>query len=317
MGVCVTVCVCLLLTLFVGWKWYFESLASRRLLIDLAQKAEVRAKGLEKMGLTVEAARSEIDPPSVLPKIGGPEIITPPAPATTRNETLPANSSIREIPLMESSEEVTQALAVLDQYWKTETWQDKVPMVMQSDRVSALMKDFYEVQKGSDPMPGGMIGKARYMIDSTEILYFSYTSSRPNGTLEVAMLRGPAGKFLIDWESLTGYGEMSFRDFRAQRPTKPVTLRAYARLFEYFNFEFSDSSKYLCVKLSSENGESSIYAYCKRGTEIASWLETDLASTGPTGFKGYTVQVSFPPDAQSNQCVNLDKILRQRWLSVP
>jgi hypothetical protein len=71
------------------------------------------------------------------------------------------------------------------------------------------------------------------------------------------------------------------------------------------------------VKLTSENGESSIYAYCKRGTQIASLLETDLAGTGPTAFKGYTVQVSFPPNALSNQCVNLDKILRQRWLSVP
>jgi hypothetical protein len=317
MRVCVTLCICLMLTLYVGWRWYFENLAKRQMLIDLAQEAEMRKQGLEKMGLSVEEARSEIESPSVMPKIAGPEIIDPPKPAPPRNETFPANSSIEEIPLMESSEEVTQALALLDQYWKTQTWQDKVPMVVQSDRVSALMKDFYEVQKGSDPMPGGMIGKARYMIDSTEILYFSYTSSRPNGTLEVAMLRGSAGVFLVDWESLTGYGEMSFREFRAQRPTKPVTLRAYARLFEYFNFEFSDSSKYLCVKLTSENGESSIYAYCKRGTQIASLLETDLAGTGPTAFKGYTVQVSFPPNALSNQCVNLDKILRQRWLSVP
>jgi hypothetical protein len=321
MGVCVTICTCLVLTLFVGWKWYFESLSSRKLLIDLAKKAEMRAQGLEKMGLSIEAASREPDPPSVLQRIAEPVSTTPSSVTTAKvkindDGALPAESSIRELPLVETGEDVSQAVALLDKYWKTENWQDKVALVAHSSRVAGLMKDFYEIQKGTDPMPGGLINKARYEIDGVEILYFSYSSSRPNGTLEVAMLRGPDGKFLIDWESLTGYGEMSFRDFREQRQSKPVTLRTYVRLFEYFNFEFSDTAKYLCIKLTSENGESSIYAYCERGTKLANWLERDLSGTGPSGFKGYTVQVSFPPNAQSNQCVRLEKVLAPRWLSL-
>jgi hypothetical protein len=46
-------------------------------------------------------------------------------------------------------------------------------------------------------------------------------------------------------------------------------------------------------------------------------MERDLASTGPTGFKGYTMLISFPPNAQSNQCVILDKVVTQRWLNLP
>jgi hypothetical protein len=42
MGVCITTCVCLALVLFVGWKWYFDSLTSRNTLIELAQKDEAR-----------------------------------------------------------------------------------------------------------------------------------------------------------------------------------------------------------------------------------------------------------------------------------
>jgi len=328
MGVCVTLCICLVLALFVGWKWYFESLASRTLLIDLAKKAEVRAQGLEKMGLMIDTGAVAPTPPPAAASVS-PEVPSPPsasltkpqntvaAPAPTAIDSeVPAESTIKELPLMETGEDVVQAVALLDQYWKTEVWKDKVPLVAHSSRVAGLMKDFYEKQKSSDPMPGGLINKARYQIDGVEILYFSYSSSRPNGTLEVAMLRGPDGKFLIDWESLTGYGEMSFPDFREQRHSKPVTLRAYVRMFEYFNFEFSDAAKYLCVKLTSENGESSIYAYCERSTKLGRWLEQDLAGTGPTGFKGYTLQVSFPPDAQSNQCVRLHKVLNPRWLSL-
>ncbi len=340
MGVCITLCVCLGLVLFVGWRLYFFSLSNRTTLLELAHKAEKKAQDLENMGISFEPGQAEAPAPSVLPGLvagGGdensktsptpsPSPVPAPAPppstasvppSGSQDSLQPAESTIKELPLLESSDEVVQALAVLDQYWKTETWKERVPLVARSEQIAAMMKDFYETQGGKDPVPGGLISKARYQINGTELLYFSYTSNRPTGSLEIAMLRDPEGKFLIDWESLTGYGEMSFQDLRTERPTKPVLMRAYVRLFEYYNFEFSDSKKYLCIKLMSENGESSVYAYCERGTKLASWIDTDLASTGPSGFKGYTMLVSFPPDAQSNQCVKLDKVIAQRWLNLP
>jgi hypothetical protein len=329
MGVCITLCVCLSLILYMGWRWYFNSISSRNTLIEMAQKAEKRVQELENLGISFESTPTETIPSSVLPKIvaGGDEVLkTPPSPPSTpplspsaipQESVSPAESSIKELPLVESSDEVVQALELLDRYWKTESWKERLQMVAHSEQVAALMKDYYETQGAKDPVPGGLISKARYQIDGTEILYFSYTSSRPTGSLEIAMLRGPQGQFLIDWESLTGYGEMSFQDFRIHRPTKPVLMRSYVRLFEYYNFEFSDSKKYLCIKLMSENGESSVYAYCERGTKLARWIDADLASTGPSGFKGYTMLISFPPNAQSNQCVNLDKVIAQRWLKLP
>lgn len=327
MGVSITLCIILSLTLYVGWKWYFDNLTRRTTLIDLAKKAEKRVQDLENLGLSFDPASNEASTlPSTLPKIAGSSnqtlstgsSTTPVSTQSAQDSPFPADSAIRELPLAESSEEVVQALALLDKYWKTTSWKERVPMVADSARVGRLMQDYYDNQGGKEPAPGNLLGKARYQIDGTEILYFSYSSSRPTGSLEIAMLRsGPQGEFLIDWESLTGYGEMSFLDFRTQRPVKPVLMRAYVRLFEYYNYEFSDAKKYLCVKLMSESGESSVYAYCERGTKLASWLETDLASTGPNGFKGYTMLVSFPPNAQSNQCINLDKVVTQRWLKLP
>lgn len=323
MGVCITACVCLMLTLYVGWRWYFESLKGRGTLIALDKRAEDKERELASLGLSLDAGKSDAGvPPPAQPKVTINEVapagtgMTNP-PASKDSGVQPPVSVIKELPLQESSDEVVQAEALLKTYWETPSWQERVPMVADSERVAAEMKDFYVTQQGSDPVPGELISKARYEIDGTEILYFSYNSSRPTGSLEIAMRRGPEGKFLIDWESLTGYGEMSFEDFRSKRVDKPVFLRAYVRLFEYYNFEFSDSSQFICVKLTSQNGESSIYAYARKSTELARWLERDLASTGPSGFKGYTLKVSFPPNAQSNQCVNLDSIVATRWLILP
>ncbi|OYW30320.1 MAG: hypothetical protein B7Z47_03715, partial [Chthoniobacter sp. 12-60-6] len=224
----------------------------------------------------------------------------------------PAESTIKELPLLESSDEVVQALALLDQYWKTESWKERVPLVAHSDRVAALMKDFYETQRGKDPVPGGLISKARYQINGTEILYFSYTSNRPTGSLEIAMLRAPEGKFLIDWESLTGYGEMSFQDLRTERPTKPVLMRAYVRLFEYYNFEFSDSKKYLCIKLMSENGESSLLSARCAVKPVREIGQSHRPALAQSALK--RIDRRIPPVSCSSKAGNL---IRRRDRSLP
>lgn len=328
MGVSITMCVILSLTLYVGWKFYFFNVASRNSLIEKAKIAEKKAQDLEKLGISFEPPPAA-QPPMALPQIpavnAGAAASTPSPPpsspvpdSVTRQESShPHDSIINVLPLQETSDEVVEAIGLLDQYWKTASWKDRIPLVARPERVKALMRDYYEVQKASDPSPGALVSKARYEIDGCEILYFSYASTRPTGSLEIAMLRGPQGKFLIDWESLTGYGEMSFQDFRSKKPATPVLMRSYVRLFEYYNYEFSNPKKYLCIKLISESGDNSLYAYCERGTQLAEWIEKDLASTGPTGFKGYTMLISFPANAQSNQCVNLDKVVTQRWLNLP
>jgi len=327
MGVCITACVCLGLALFMGWQWYFEELEKRTMLIEMAAKAEAKARDLESMGLTFDVERPDtgvLPLPAVerLAVSGAAEVNPLPLPGASeaksdKSPVPPRKSQVTPLALMEGSDEVVAALELLNQYWKAESWKDRLPLVFDPNRVSGLMKNYYETQEGDDPNPGELVSKARYDIDGTEILYFSYSSSRPTGSLEVAMRRGPQGRFLVDWESLVGYGEMSFKDFRAKRPVKPVMLRAYVRRFEYFNFEFTDSAKYLCVKLTSEHGDDSIYAYCARQSVLGQWLESDLAATGPTGFKGYTLRVSFPENAQSNQCVQLNEVIESRWLILP
>ncbi|MEZ5388202.1 MAG: hypothetical protein R3F13_22070 [Prosthecobacter sp.] len=325
MGVCITACGCLMLVLFMGWQWYFDELHRRSVLIDLAAKAEAKARELESMGLVLDVPYSEPTPaPGISSaqasqprEVSATPAVTPGSSATSSAAVgRPRESKIRELSV-DSSGDVVEALNHLNQYWETESWRDRRELVFDSARVSPLMEDYYETQAAADPIPGGLVSKARYEIDGTEILIFGYTSNRPTGSLEVAMRRGPDGRFLVDWESLVGYGEMSFVNFRSKRPAKPVLLRAYVRRFEYFNFEFSDSSKFFCVKVTSESGENSIYAYCERSTELGAWLESDLAATGPMGFKGYTMRVSFPDNAQSNQCVRLDEVVAPRWLVLP
>lgn len=316
MGVSLTFSVILVIVLFVGWSYYFDEIKKRDAWIAMDANEKAKSADMEKMGLMIDAGKTQGAklPDATQLVLEPPPSKTGAAPSAAQH---PLTSIIKEMPLLESSDEVVQAVALLEAYWTTPNWRDRVSMVVEPERVEALMKDFYEEQKATDPVSNGLIGKARYNIDGTEILYFRYNGTRHMGTLEVAMRRGKEGRFLLDWESLVGYGEMSFQEFREKRPTKPVLLRVFVREFEYYNFEFSDASKYLCMKMNSENGENSIYAYSERGNALADWLKTSLAGTGPMGFKGFTVKVAFPPNAESNQCVKLLQVVASRWLVLP
>ena len=323
MGVSLTLCACLTLVLYIGWQIYFAELNKRNTLIEMAARDQARSADLEKMGLSIDAGKSQPEEIPAMPDatrlvLDGQKTAPSAAASGTRTPALyPSVSSIKELPLQETSEEVVQAVALLDEYWATPAWRDRLRMVVEPERVTALMKDFYETQKALDPVQTGLISKARYSIDGTDILYFRYNGNRSTGTLEVAMRRGSEGRYLIDWESLVGYGEMSFAQLRENRPTKPVLLRVFARQFEYYNFEFSDAAKYYCVKMSSENGEQSIYGYVERGTPLGDWVSSSLATTGPSGAMGFTVKVAFPPNAESNQCVNLLQVIASRWIVLP
>ncbi len=315
MGVTLTLSAILVLVLYIGWQIYFAELHRRNTLIEIAAKEEAKSADLEKMGLSHGAAKP---PPQEAPAVPDATHLVLDSRnnglSAGRPELFPAVSSIKEVPLQETAAEVVAAMSLLDEYWATPAWRDRVRMVVEPERVTPLMKDFYEIQKAADPVPSGLISKARYSIDGIDILYLRYNGKRSTGTLEVAMRRGSDGRYLVDWESLVGYGEMSFAALREQRTAEPVLLRAFVRQFEYYNFEFSDASKYYCVKLSSENGEQSIYGYVERHTTLGDWLSSNLATTGPSGSMGFTVKVAFPPNAESNQCVHLRQVVASRWI---
>jgi hypothetical protein len=178
------------------------------------------------------------------------------------------------------------------------------------------MEDYYDRQRETDPDHTELKQKSRFMLDGkAEILYFSFASSRSTGLAEVAMRRGANGKFLVDWESLAGYSGMAFGELKKLKPVEPVKVRAFVKLFEYYNYEFEDSSRYLCLKLVAANGVDMLYGYCERESELGRWLQDQLAHTrSGSAMNGFTLKIAYPEKAQSDQCVWIKQVMASRWL---
>lgn len=313
MGVAGTACVMLTLILIGGWRWYFQDVEKRRVIQERAKIHEARLRDLEKLGLDAETgivsttATDEaptVSLQSMAPKEGGATGSIPPA------------GEFKNLPLQETSPDYLEAIETLDRYWKAVTVNERLPYVYDPDRVKPLMEDFYERQKETDPDHHELRQKSRFMLDGREeILYFSFASSRVTGLVEVAMRRGQNGRFLVDWESLTGFTSPPIAELKKLKPAEPARIRAFVRLFDYYNYEFTDSARYLCVKIIAANGVDTVYGYAERESELGKWLNEQLDHTRKGGaLSGHTLMVSFPENAQSDQCVLINRVLVARWL---
>jgi hypothetical protein len=301
--------------LVIGWRHHFRTLEARRLVAELNVRAEaLRKQRTLPVNSSAVAAPERQKPlqPSMLLADGTPSRFDAAAPL------VPERSTIEVLPVINANAMMAEATQVLSKYMDTLNWRDRVMYVHEPQRVSKLMEDYYERQQSIDPVMGALMDQGRYRIDGTEIVLLTYRSARLVGKLEIALRQDLNGKWVVDWESLVGYSEISFKSLAETKPTTPKLIRAYVKLDDYYSDEFSDANKYLSLKLTSPDNENFLNAYCERDSVIGRWVVEDLGSEANSSLvKGYTLWVSYPPDAKSSRCLNLVQLAAGRWLNVP
>ncbi len=311
-GISLLVAVVMIFGLTMGWRWHLRQLDSRRGIIalnsDFSQSNPARQGGLpSRMG----------SQPRMLPERGMMSDARP-VRYLRGQPTVPKSSVVEVLPIVNATTTLREAQMVIKRYWDTPDWRDRSVYVLDSTRVIKLMEDFYEVQHGVDPVVGAAMDQGRYRIDGHEVVLLTFRSSRPGDRLEIALRRDDTGKLLLDWESYVGYSEKSFAQIKKARSTEPTLIRAFAKIDDYYNYEFSDAEKYLSVRLTSQDSEDSVHAYCERSSELGKWLTEHLGATPELSMtKGYTLWAAYPRDSQSERCLQLIQVAASRWLIMP
>jgi hypothetical protein len=298
--------------LVIGWRHHFRTLESRRMVTEL--DVAMRKQRTLPINSVVVAAPGRQQPlkPSMLLADATLARFDATAPL------VPERSTIEVLPIINANSVLAEATQVIRKYMDTPNWRDRIIYVHEPQRVGKLMEDYYERQQSIDPVVGALMDQGRYRIDGTEIVLLTYRSARLEGKLEIALRQDQMGHLVIDWESLVGYSEISFKRLIETKATTPKLIRAYVKMDDYYNYEFSDAKKYLSLKLTSSDSEDSLNAYCERDSVIGRWIVEDLGTEPSSSLvKGYTIWVSYPPDAKSNRCLNLVQLAAGRWLIVP
>lgn len=308
---------CVVFALVVGWQWFFDHSARRAAIMEFAAKKEIEAK--KRADAVAASEINEVLPKSKQPEDNLPRVslgdMAKEGQAGKDGTAVPKEAVTITLPLDPNSPDVQQADDLLQTYWKTKKWQERVPFVYQPERTRVLMEQFYEVQKGSDPISGALLNRGHYRIDGTEILHFTYSCNRPGDILELAMRRNADGRFVLDWTSYVGFGEMGWDTFKKERSTTPKLFRAFASGSDYYNYEFTDRQKYLSVNLMSPDGQTSLHGYCERDTPLGVVLAHTLSRTNT--MSGVVLRLTYPDNAQSDHCVIIRQFVADRWLMLP
>ena len=231
--------------------------------------------------------------------------------------------------LDEDSQEAKEAIATLRACEAARQWRDLLPFVRDPERCEPLMRLYYEGWKAPNPRSAPVVIAAKSKLGAAEVvLLFPRGARSGTGAPAASFVTSPAGKWVLDWESWVGCSELSWEEFRARRTITPSIFRVSAAGGSYYNYEFTDSKRYLSVKVTSPDGKHVIHAFCERDSPLGQAMVlviTGKAAVGPLGADdlipqgrnqpaAVTLRLAFPPAAQSDDCVIITDLVSGSWL---
>ncbi len=207
---------------------------------------------------------------------------------------------------MSVEEIVKKADVVVKQYFAADSVEEKMKYL----RKTPKLKERLEALAATDKSPNDEL----LSVNSGEIVFdgkFVSSVLRTKNMGDRSIVFEMKGReLLIDWESWTEWSSMPWEQFLKEKPTAPQEFRVYLEDATYFNFDFSDDTKWRCLSLKSGNGEHVIYGY----VPVGSLLESQVADNQISGNKGsITLELKFLENAQSSNQVLIEKFIKKGW----
>jgi DNA-directed RNA polymerase subunit RPC12/RpoP len=144
-------------------------------------------------------------------------------------------------------------------------------------------------------------------------------------TLAVVMLKGDkrnlvvgkakSGTYVADWASFVCYHEMEWAELKSRKPTAPVLIRVLASSDTFFNHNFTDKKRLLCVKLldPTQIEATPIYAYIERATILGRSLEFVLEEM-PGRAVPVALRIKYPENADTDNQVIITDLVAKGWI---
>jgi hypothetical protein len=189
-------------------------------------------------------------------------------------------------------------------------------LARQTERVRPLMEAYY----GGKPIPPNRFIRTRSMqpltLDKRTNFWMESVelADRQQHNLIVEIL--PNGEPRIDWETLVCYQPMKWDDFATGRPEgKSFDFRVYVEEDNFFSHEFAESEKWNCFRLTTRDGEETLFGYAKVDSPISQEILGQLnQNRGRT--TSLILRVNIPEGLKSRRGMVIEKMISPRWLYV-
>lgn len=225
---------------------------------------------------------------------------------------IPVQSETSETVSQAQSEKVDAALLaeaelVVRKFLEARRIEEMLPLVRNPEVTEARMRSHYS--RGAIEESGMRefnTGGGFYSVGSS---FEVQVRTRDDQQRSLLFCNTPEG-IKIDWESWVGWSEMPWEEFMSTKPSDGKLFRVMLDAVTYYNFAFSDERKWKAYRLESADGESAVYGYVERDSELDSQLKI------PRGSKqiALTLSLKFPADAKADNQVLIEKLIAKGWL---
>jgi hypothetical protein len=199
----------------------------------------------------------------------------------------------------------TQLMPVLQRFLEAPTLKEASMTCRRPTRTLQRMKHFH----GDDYYPPGLRQPVWELPMTRDGKWALITIEDKEFRKRPIALALEGSEWKVDWESWAGWSEVDLATAREEKPTEPFLVRVKVEPIDYYNFEFTDDSKWSAYRLSDPDQVQTLYGY------VASLGETDLRLKPNPGEKDlpYTLRIHFPENASSDNQVIIDEIVAAGW----
>jgi hypothetical protein len=199
---------------------------------------------------------------------------------------------------------------VLENFLRAPDVDQRVLWVANRQEVGPAMRE-YAGKRGDSAIRYNRLGKsssAGQGVTEHEVVLAS-------GQIRMANVLETEDGFRVDWPSFVAWGEMSWQDFRAAKPTEPVLMRVRAAPGGRFENQFGDPSWFRCVNLTHVDDPSGsiVFGYVERNSPLGGKIDYWLGF-GDGQPMEMTLRLKYPVDAFSDTQVWITEIVTVGWL---
>lgn len=212
-------------------------------------------------------------------------------------------------PVVERSEAslLAEAEPLARKFLEATTVDELLPLVRNPAVAEARMRAFHP--DGKVVAPGLTQFNAGGALSIRGKFVSLAVTTRDHEERSLAFVETPQG-LRIDWESWAGWSDITWEEFLASKPVDGHVFRVTVSAVDYYNFEFTDESKWRSYRILSVDGEHSIYGYVERG----SLLEQRIHIDGDAKSAALMLSLKFPAGATSNSQVEIERLVAEGWV---
>ena len=206
-----------------------------------------------------------------------------------------------------------QAEQTIKSFLTAKTVDEKTKYVRDPERVGPLMKAYYA--KGAY-QPEGFESFNQNQVSYQKRLLTTKVQTADFLDQLITLERSPKNEtttYPVDWESWVGYSEKTPKEMKTEKPTTPFMVRARVKNADYYNFDFSDDSKWKSLTLLIGNSDESFTGYTPTNSKLHQVFPVDQERE----FR-LILKVAYPKGAKNDrQLIITELIESDGWILPP